>query len=200
MSSGGNRPVNSYKETEIIDGVTVDVKARVVTVKGKRGTLVRDFKHLNVEIYKKKNEKTGNEVIVVEKWFGSKKELAAVRSVCSHIKNMQVGVTQGYEYKMKLVYAHFPINVDCQKTDGSKIKNRIEIRNYLGQKVTFGINMQEGVEVDRTKEKDEIALIGNSLEAVGTSVSQIQQTCQVKKKDIRKFLDGIYRSERNVMA
>merc|ERR1712216_502177 len=67
MSSGGNRPVNSYKETEIIDGVTVDVKARVVTVKGKRGTLVRDFKHLNVEIYKKKNEKTGKDVIVVEK-------------------------------------------------------------------------------------------------------------------------------------
>ena len=74
-------------------------------------------------------------VVQVEKWFGSKKELAAVRSCCSHIKNMQVGVTQGYEYKMKLVYAHFPINVDCQKTDGSKIKNRIEIRNYLGQKV-----------------------------------------------------------------
>jgi hypothetical protein len=45
------------------------------------------------------------------------------------------GVTKGYEYKMKLVYAHFPINVDCQKTAGSKIKNRIEIRNYLGQKV-----------------------------------------------------------------
>ena len=74
-------------------------------------------------------------VVQVEKWFGSKKELAAVRSCCSHIKNMQVGVTQGYEYKMKLVYAHFPINVDCQKTDGSKVKNRIEIRNYLGQKV-----------------------------------------------------------------
>ena len=53
--------------------------------------------------------------------------------------------------------------------------------------------MEEGVEVDRTKEKDEIALVGNSLEAVGTSVSNIQQTCQVKKKDIRKFLDGIYR-------
>jgi ribosomal protein L6P/L9E len=71
----------------------------------------------------------------VEKWFGSKKELAAVRSVCSHISNMMIGVTKGFEYKMKLVYAHFPINVDCQKTEGSKIKNRIEIRNYLGQKV-----------------------------------------------------------------
>ena len=66
--------------------------------------------------------------------------------------------------------------------------------------VTFGINMQEGVEVDRTKEKDEICLVGNSLEAVGTSVSNIQQTCQVKKKDIRKFLDGIYRSSRTVIG
>lgn len=135
----------------------------------------------------------------VEKWFGSKKELAAVRSVTSHITNMQIGVTKGYEYKMKLVYAHFPINVDCQKTEGSKIKNRVEIRNYLGQKVMLGINMQPGVEVDRTAEKDEIKLTGNSLEAVGTSVSLIQQTCQVKKKDIRKFLDGIYKSSRAVI-
>ena len=38
-----------------------------------------------------------------------------------------------------------------------------------------------------------------SLEAVGTSVSLIQQTCQVKKKDIRKFLDGIYKSSRAVI-
>ena len=135
----------------------------------------------------------------VEKWFGSKKELAAVRSVTSHITNMQIGVTKGYEYKMKLVYAHFPINVDCQKTEGSKIKNRVEIRNYLGQKVMLGINMQPGVEVDRTAGKDEIKLTGNSLEAVGTSVSLIQQTCQVKKKDIRKFLDGIYKSSRAVI-
>jgi hypothetical protein len=65
MSSGGNRRINTSTECEIIDGVTVDVKARVVTVKGKRGTLTRDFKHLNVEIYKAKNNKTGKEVIMV---------------------------------------------------------------------------------------------------------------------------------------
>ena len=40
------------QSVEVIDGTTVDVKARVVTVKGKRGTLVRDFKHLNVDIKK----------------------------------------------------------------------------------------------------------------------------------------------------
>lgn len=30
----------------------------------------------------------------VEKWFGTKKELAAVRTVCSHIENMIKGVTK----------------------------------------------------------------------------------------------------------
>jgi len=65
MSSGGNRALNSTKTCEIIAGATVDIKARVVTVKGKRGTLVRDFKHLSVEVYKKKDEKTGKDVVVV---------------------------------------------------------------------------------------------------------------------------------------
>eukprot|EP00961_Rhodomonas_salina_P121661 1638138-Rhodomonas_salina.1 len=37
----------------------------------------------------------------------------------------------------------------------------------------------DGCEVDRTKEKDEIVVIGNSRENVGTSVSKIQQICQV---------------------
>ena len=42
----------STTEVQVIEGVTVDVKARVVTVKGARGTLTRDFKHLSVEITK----------------------------------------------------------------------------------------------------------------------------------------------------
>jgi large subunit ribosomal protein L9e len=32
--------------------------------------------------------------IKVEKWFGKRKELAAVRTVCSHIENMMKGVTK----------------------------------------------------------------------------------------------------------
>merc|ERR1711976_802876 len=29
----------------------------------------------------------------------------------SHMKNMAVGVTSGFRYKMRTVYAHFPINM-----------------------------------------------------------------------------------------
>ena len=57
--------------------------------------------------------------------------------------------------------------------------------------------MQNGVEVEATKGvKDQIELTGNSLEAVSQSAADIQQICRVRNKDIRKFLDGLYVSER----
>lgn len=96
---------------------------------------------------------THESALQVEKWFGAKKELAAVRTICSHIGNMITGVKHGYEYKMKMVYAHFPINVACDKAPGSKVSNKIEIRNFLGEKVVRSIIMQPGVEVVRTSEK-----------------------------------------------
>ena len=44
--------------------VKVQISSRQVTVTGKYGTLTRDFKHLNVEIYATKN-KEGKDVVVV---------------------------------------------------------------------------------------------------------------------------------------
>jgi large subunit ribosomal protein L9e len=163
----------STQEVQVIEGCTVDVKARTVIVKGPRGTLTRDFKHLSVEI-----TKDAKGLIKVSKWFGTKKQLAAVRSVVSHISNMMTGVTKGFD---------------------SKTKNKIEIRNYLGEKVVRTAIMAEGCEVDRTKEKDEIMVVGNSLENVGRSCSLIQQMCAAKHKDIRKYLDGIYVSSKRVI-
>lgn len=69
--------------------VTVSVKSRKVTITGPRGTLSRNFKHIPVDM-KMINKNT----LVVEKWFGIRKELAVVRTVCSHIENMIRGVTK----------------------------------------------------------------------------------------------------------
>lgn len=61
--------------------------------------------------------------------------------------------------------------------------------------------MQPGVEVEASKNvKDELLLSGNSLEAVSQSAADVQQICRVRNKDIRKFLDGLYVSERGNIA
>merc|ERR1712083_714452 len=76
---------------------------------------------------------------MVEKWFGNRKDIATVRTVISHIENMIKGVTNGYRYKMKSVYAHFPINIAIQ--DGGKT---VEVRNFLGEKIVRKVGMSDG--------------------------------------------------------
>ena len=44
-----------------------------------------------------------------------------------------------------------------------------------------------------------LSLQGNSIEAVSQSAALIQQSTTVKNKDIRKFLDGLYVSEKTTV-
>ncbi|ENN80387.1 60S ribosomal protein L9 [Dendroctonus ponderosae] len=176
---------------KIPEGLTVSTKSRIITVRGPRGVLKRSFKHLALDI-----RMINPRVLKVEKWFGTKKELAAVRTVCSHVENMLKGVTKGYQYKMRAVYAHFPIN--CVTTESDSV---IEIRNFLGEKYIRRVKMAPGVTVKNSKaQKDELIIEGNSLEDVSRSAALIQQSTTVKDKDIRKFLDGLYVSEKTTVV
>ncbi|CAM9108086.1 unnamed protein product [Scytosiphon promiscuus] len=171
----------------IPEDVTLDVKSRIVTVKGPRGELVQSFKHLNLDI-----QKSGTDKLRVDLWFGNRKQLACIRTICSHVENMITGVTKGYLYKMRFCYAHFPINV-------SITGRTVEIRNFLGEKRVRRqvVELAPGVDYVRTSDvKDQIELSGNDIQAVSMTAARIQQSTSVKRKDIRKFLDGIYVSEK----
>ena len=51
--------------------------------------------------------------------------------------------------------------------------------------------------LDRGKEiKDELVIEGNDVDLVSRSAALINQITTVKNKDIRKFLDGIYVTEK----
>ena len=163
---------------------------------------------------------TSEKSILIEKWLGSSRDKAAVRTVCSHISNMSKvsiniirnqisgehlsytwvssfqGVTLGFRYKLRAAYAHFPIN--CTVVQGGEL---LEVRNFLGEKFLRKVPMAPGVTVEISKaQKDELYVNGNDIEAVSKSAARIQQSTTVKNKDIRKFLDGLYVSEKTTIV
>merc|ERR1712216_538108 len=171
--------LKAQRELQIPEGVDVTLKARKIVVKGPRGTLQRDFTHLpRLDMHHDKE----NNKIVTTMFFSSKKRLACLRTVCSHMSNLFDGVTKGFRYKMRAVYAHFPLNVNIPAK---------------GEKLTRTCNMLEGVKIARDEMvKDCLVLEGNDIDNVSKSAALIHMACLVKKKDIRKFLDGFYVSEK----
>jgi large subunit ribosomal protein L9e len=97
---------------DIPEGVTVEVKAREVSVKGKLGSLTRRFKHVPIEIRKETDLKSKVNSIKFRMWLQKKKRNAVLGTVRSTIRNMIQGVTVGYKFKMVLAYSHFPIVVN----------------------------------------------------------------------------------------
>ncbi|CAN0922808.1 60S ribosomal protein L9-1, partial [Linum grandiflorum] len=186
------KTILSSETMDIPEGVKIKVHAKIIEVEGPRGKLVRDFKHLNLDFQLIKDEETGSRKLKIDAWFGSRKTSASIRTALSHVQNLITGVTKGYRYKMRFVYAHFPINASISSTNKA-----IEIRNFLGEKRVRKVDMLDGVTVVRSeKVKDELVLDGNDVELVSRSCALINQKCHVKNKDIRKFIDGIYVSEK----
>lgn len=183
--------ISKTETVKIPENVKLTLDGRSVKVTGPRGTLSRTFSSVPVEFILQKSGKA----LTARVWFGARKHIACIRTICSHIANMIKGVTMGFSYKMRAAYAHFPINMSITEGGAS-----VEIRNYLGEKRTRRIRMLEGVKIALTEQKDEIVLTGNSVEAVSQSAAQIQQSTAVKDKDVRKFLDGIYVSERSTVV
>ncbi|MHA1583071.1 MAG: 50S ribosomal protein L6 [Candidatus Baldrarchaeia archaeon] len=170
-------------EVKIPENVEVIVEGKRVTVKGPKGTLSRTF---NVPV----NITLDGNIVRVEAFFPRKKEKAMVGTVASHIKNMIIGVTKGFIYKLKIVYAHFPINV---KVEGKKIL----IENFLGERAPRVAEIV-GDDVTVRVEGDDVIVEGINIEHVGQTAANIQLATKIKDKDPRVFQDGIYVYEKHI--
>jgi len=96
---------------------------------------------------------------------------------------------------MRLVHAHFQINAGPAK-DGKSI----EVKNFLGGRHIKKIVMQGDVKVKLSTEvKDELIFEGIDNALVSLSCAQVAQVCKIGTKDERKFLDGIFVSEKGVI-
>jgi large subunit ribosomal protein L6 len=163
----------------IPEGVTVRLDGRQVTVQGPLGTLQEDLSHLPVTF-----SLANNEVRIETRW-PRKREIGMLGTALAHVRNMMKGVTQGYQYNLRTVYAHFPVTV---KVD-DKTK-RLRIENFTGEKTPRFAKISDGVKVEIKGE--DISVHGIDLKKVSQTAANIQDSTKIKKKDLRVFLDGIY--------
>ena len=175
---------------DIPEGVEVKVGSRDVYVKGPLGEVRKAFRHVPVDV--SLVEKNGKKQVTVEMWNGRYKQKSCVQTVTALIRNMVNGTTRGFRYKMKLVAAHFPIK--CEISGDKKVAT---FKNFLGGKQDKVVVMKPGCTIRNDAEvKDQIIVDGVDNAAVSLSCALINQCVKTGDKDIRKFLDGIYVSEK----
>ena len=163
---------------DIPDRVTVTKEDSTITVMGRLGTLQKDFTRIPVTL------SIRDKKVIIEPYGTRRKDLAIINTVRSIIYNMVKGVENGFTYKLKIVYAHFPISV--------KVKGRvIHIENYFGERSP----RTSRIVGDTTRVNiagDEVLVQGPSLEHVSQTAANIEFSTKLKGKDQRVFLDGLY--------
>jgi large subunit ribosomal protein L6 len=170
------------KTIQVPENVDVSLVGKKINVKGAKGSLTRDFSFATIEI-----EGEGKNIRIWAKW-PRKKEAALVGTIHSHINNMITGVTKGYQYKLKIVFSHFPITVKVQG-------KFVLIENFTGERKARRIKILGDTKVK--VEPDDIVVEGLNLEEVSQTAANIEQATRVRGKDPRVFLDGLYVYERN---
>lgn len=156
---------------EIPTDVEITVKARTVTVKGKKGTVVKSFKHLKVELANVSDinptTKAKTNYVEVNTYMSTYKQSAILYTVASHIRNMIKGVTKGFRYKMHIVKKHFPIEIAIFNAE-----RKIEIGRFLGERNVKVVKLLEGVNVSKNDKNPE------ELYFDGIDIDKVSLTCK----------------------
>jgi len=164
------------EEIPIPEDVNVTIDGEV-KVKGPKGELSRKFNHSEISMA------VEDDKVVLEVKFPKKKDKAMIGTVKAHINNMIRGVTEGFTYRMKIVYAHFPMSV---KVAGDKVL----IENFLGERHPRTARIVGDTEVQ--VRGDEVEVTGINKEHVGQTMANLEQATKIKGRDPRVFQDGIY--------
>ncbi len=166
--------------TETI-ALTDDVKATFdngfLKVQGPLGNVTREIRHppFTVDI--------SLETITLACKVARRKEKAMLGTWRAHIANMVKGVTEGFEYKLKMVFAHFPVKMSVKGND-------FVIENFLGERHPRKARLMGDTKAEIADQM--ITLTGLDKEAVGQSAANLERATAIKGFDPRVFQDGLY--------
>ncbi len=164
-------------ELAIPQGVTVNYSNNMIEVIGPKGKVTKDISKIPAIVH------VNPDKIEIIPYDNRKRYISIANTLRSLLKNMFNGVINGYTYKLKIVYSHFPITV--------KVKDKnVIIENFIGERSPRRAKIQGDCNV--RVEGEDIIVEGISLEDVSQTAANIELATKIKGKDPRVFLDGIY--------
>ncbi|MFD2727085.1 50S ribosomal protein L6 [Hyunsoonleella rubra] len=152
MSRIGNNPVG------IPEGVTVEVKDNVITVKGKLGELTQGFDTVNVKV------EEGN--VLVERSAETKEHKAKHGLYRALVNNMIEGVSKGFTKELELVGVGYRASNQGQKLDLA-----------LGFSHNIVMNIAPEVKIETVSEKGKnpiVKLTSHDKQLVGQVAAKIR--------------------------
>jgi len=161
----------------IPEGIEAKIDKNLIFIKGPEGENKKEFNTNGLIFEKKENE------VVIGNENSTKKEKKRINTIASHIKNMILGVQKKYEYKLKICFNHFPITLDIQK-------DKILVKNFLGEKMPRKLKLLSNVEVELNK--DIVSIRSCDKELAGQTAANFENATRIRKRDRRVFQDGIF--------
>ena len=170
------------KDISIPQEVTCEVSLSRVSISGAKG---RIEKSLNLPKDTKMEKLDSKVKISTEN--ERRKSKAIVGTAIARIRNMIEGVQKGYTYRLKVVYAHFPVTVKVEK-------DKVLIQNFLGERAPRVAKIVGKVEVK--VDGQDITITGIDVDEVGLTSHNLEQATRRTGFDKKVFQDGIYLSSR----
>jgi len=107
--------------TELPEGFTAEYEDGTITVEAEGQEVSRKLEHAMIDV-----EVADGEIV-----FSTDRTQKDIKSIVktfqSHVNNMIEGIQDEHVYKMKGVYAHFPMTV-------KKENNKVVIENFMGER------------------------------------------------------------------
>lgn len=169
--------VDLVEEIELLEGVTSKLEGSIVTVKGPKGEIKRDFGFPKIEI------SVDQRKIVLSSHKATKKEKTILMAFLAHLRNMVKGVKEPHVYKLKICSSHFPITVGV-------VGKELVVKNFLGESIPRKTSIPAGVEVKVSG--SDISVSSPDKELAGMTAARIENLCRITNRDIRVFQDGCY--------
>jgi len=151
------------------EGASASIAGDVITVSKDGQSLSREFRHHKVEV----RAVNGDLEVFVNLPRRSDKALAGTWA--AHLRNMALGIDEGFEYRLKAVFSHFPMSL---KVDGKQMI----INNLFGEKVPRVAKLPwSPAEVEvRVENKTDVVVRGADREKVGQTAANIERACRIK--------------------